>query len=255
MRRAAATLVALACLVAMSLLEGCSSNKSKSVAAQKTSTSASGPSTTAVPAGVAPLTGLPGDPAKVDRPALIVKIDNAPKARPQAGINKADVVVEEMVEGGITRLASVFQSTDSTVEPVRSARSTDIAFASALHKPLFAYSGANPTFLSLVRSAPLVDVGVDKFSSAYHRDASRPMPYNLVSSTTALYGGAPSSSKAPPALWLFTGGMVFKGRWSKPAASAVTTYTDASGEPMKLTPGRTWVELTPSNGKGSASAL
>jgi hypothetical protein len=288
---------------------------------------------------------LPGDPDKLTRPALIVKIDNAPKARPQAGINKADVVVEEMVEGGITRLASVFQSTDSTVEPVRSARSTDVAFASALHKPLFAYSGANPTFLSLVRSAPLVDVGVDKFPSAYHRDGSRPMPYNLVSSTAALYGApGTSSSTEPPALfaygaptggtpakgidlvfadivtthvtytwdgqgwkrvqngtphvdaagvqvaptnvvvqftdyhdtgirdrsnspvpegtlvgsgdaWFFTAGMVFKGRWSKTSASSVTTYADASGAPMKLTPGRTWVELTPSNGKGSATAL
>jgi hypothetical protein len=342
MRRLTAILVALACQVA-----ACSSKKPKPAAAGKTTTSATGPATTPVPAGVAPLTGLPGDPSKLSRPALIVKIDNAPKARPQAGINKADVVVEEMVEGGITRLASVFQSTDSTVEPVRSARSTDIAFASALHKPLFAYSGANPTFLSLVRSAPLVDVGVDKFSSAYHRDASRQMPYNLVSSTSALYdaaSAAASGSKAPPELfaygapaggtpakgidlvfadivtthvtytwdgqgwrrvqngtphvdaagvqvaptnvvvqfteyhdtgirdrsnsvvpegtlvgsgeaWFFTAGMVFKGRWSKSSASAVTTYTDASGATMKLTPGRTWVELTPSNGKGSATAL
>src|SRR5438105_3349546 len=155
MRRSTAILVALASLVATSTLAGCSSKK-KPVAAGKSTTTSAGPSTTPVPPGVAPLTGLPGDPDKLSRPALIVKIDNAPKARPQAGINKADVVVEEMVEGGITRLASVFQSTDSPVEPVRSARSTDVAFASALHRPLFAYSGANPTFLSLVRAAPMV---------------------------------------------------------------------------------------------------
>ena len=55
--------------------------------------------------------------------------------------------------------------------------------------------------------------------------------------------------------WFFTAGMVFKGHWSKSSASSVTTYTDASGKPMLLTPGRTWIELTPSNGKGSATAL
>ena len=339
MRRTTVILVALAFVVA-----GCSSKKKAPVATSKSSTSSSSSPSTTVAPGISPLTGLPGTPATLDRPALIVKIDNAPKARPQAGINKADVVVEEMVEGGITRLASVFQSTDSPVEPVRSARSTDIAFASALHKPLFAYSGANPTFLALVHSAPLVDVGVDKNPSAYHRDGSRPMPYNLVSSTSALYSGASSDSKAPPALfaygpptggtpakgidlvfadivtthvtytwdgqgwkrvqngtphvdaagvqvaptnvvvqfteyhdtgirdrsnspvpegtlvgsgdaWFFTAGMVFKGHWSKSSASSVTTYTDASGKPMLLTPGRTWIELTPSNGKGSAAAL
>lgn len=339
MRRTTVILVALACVLA-----GCSSKKKASVATSKarTSTSSSTAPPTTVAAGISPLTGLPGDPATLGRPALIVKIDNAPRARPQAGINKADVVVEEMVEGGITRLASVFQSTDSQVEPVRSARSTDIAFASALHKPLFAYSGANPTFLALVHSAPLVDVGVDKNPVAYHRDSSRPIPYNLVSSTSALYGSAPSGSKAPPALfdygtptggtpvkgidlvfadivtthvtytwdgqgwkrvqngtphvdaagmqvaptnvvvqftdyhdtgirdrsnspvpegtlvgsgeaWFFTGGMLYKGTWSKTSASAVTSYTDANGKPMLLTPGRTWIELTPSNGKGSAN--
>ncbi|MBV8691980.1 MAG: DUF3048 domain-containing protein [Actinobacteria bacterium] len=339
MRRTAIILVALACLTASA---ACSSKKKSPVATKSSTTSSSASPSTTVPPGISPLTGLPGTPATLDRPALIVKIDNAPRARPQAGINKADVVVEEMVEGGITRLASVFQSTDSPVEPVRSARSTDIAFASALHKPLFAYSGANPTFLSLVRSAPLVDVGVEKQPGAYHRDGGRPMPYNLVSSTSALYATASGGSR-PPALftygtptggtpakgidlvfadivtthitytwngqgwlrvqngtphvdaagtqvaptnvvvqfteyhdtgirdrsnspvpegtlvgsgdaWFFTGGMVFKGHWSKSSASSVTTYTDASGTPMVLNPGRTWIELTPSNGKGSATA-
>src|SRR5512143_549383 len=75
------------------------------------------------PASTYPLTGLPvraGDPAAA-RPALLVKVDNAFEARPQAGIDKADVVYEELVEGGITRLAAVFQSSDpGEVGPVRS---------------------------------------------------------------------------------------------------------------------------------------
>ncbi|MGH9282575.1 MAG: DUF3048 C-terminal domain-containing protein, partial [Acidimicrobiales bacterium] len=45
--------------------------------------------------------------------------------------------------------------------------------------------------------------------------------------------------------WILTGGRVVKGRWSKPSATAVTTYTDASGAKVGLTPGTTWVELSP----------
>ena len=48
--------------------------------------------------------------AQLAAPAVVVKIDNMDAARPQTGINQADVVYEEMVEGGLTRLAAVFQS-------------------------------------------------------------------------------------------------------------------------------------------------
>src|SRR5207253_6764610 len=85
----------------------------------------------AVPApptmAASPLTGLPMDIVRSKRPVLVVKIDNAPKARPQIGLNQADVVFEEGVEGGITRFAALFHSEESKpVGPVRSARSTDI---------------------------------------------------------------------------------------------------------------------------------
>src|SRR5207237_3959294 len=118
----------------------------------------------------APLTGLPMDIVRARRPVLVVKIDNAPKARPQIGLNQADVVFEEGVEGGITRFAALFHSEMSKpVGPVRSARSTDIKIVSALHHPLFAYSGANALFKQYVHDAPLVDVGVDNYADRYHR--------------------------------------------------------------------------------------
>jgi len=55
--------------------------------------------------------------------------------------------------------------------------------------------------------------------------------------------------------WIFTDGMVIKGHWSKASASAVTSYTDDAGKPVLLTPGRTWIELPPNNGKGSTSVV
>jgi hypothetical protein len=181
----------------------------KKAATKATSSSAptgsSAPSTIAAPpAGVAPLTGLPGDPAKLGRPALLVKIDNAPKARPQAGLNQADIVVEEGVEGGITRFATIFHSGDADpVGPVRSARTSDIAIAAALNRPLFAYSGTNADFEKLLDAAPIVNVGPGKFPGGYHRVSGRPAPYNYFSSTAVLFGRAAAGQAAPLAQFVY----------------------------------------------------
>ncbi len=167
---------------------------------------ASGPTTAPSPRteSGAPLTGLPIEPAAAGRPVLVVKIDNAPRARPQVGLGEADVVVEEAVEGGITRFAALFHTGDADpVGPVRSARSTDIFIASALNRPLFAYSGANASFQALIARAPLIDVGVDRFPAEYRRRRGRPAPYNQFSSTTALRAHAPAGSRPPPRLFSF----------------------------------------------------
>lgn len=146
-----------------------------------------------------PLKGLPPEQvALAARPALVVKIDNAPKARPQAGINQADVVVEEQVEGGITRLATIFHSQDAdAVGPVRSARSTDLAIMAPLQRPLFAYSGANAAFEGLVRAAPVTNVGHSALPGAYRRQRGRPAPYNLFSSTLSLRAGFTGTPPIP----------------------------------------------------------
>lgn len=161
--------------------------------------------TSPVPGGpVSPLTGLPMDPALAGRPALVVKIDNAPKARPQTGLVEADVVVEEEVEGGITRFAVLYHSRDAAnVGPVRSARSTDILIASALNRPLFAYSGANLAFQDLIARSPLVDAGVDRFPQEYRREPRRPAPYNQFSSTPKLFSHVPAGAGPPPPLLVF----------------------------------------------------
>ncbi|HLY84414.1 MAG TPA: DUF3048 domain-containing protein, partial [Acidimicrobiales bacterium] len=168
------------------------------------------PTTTAPPVAVAivsPLTGLPQpDATKLMRRALVVKIDNELGARPQAGLNQADVVFEEEVEGGDSRMACVFQSTDADpLGPVRSTRSTDVAIVSELNHPLYAFSGGNLVFLAEIRAAPIVDVGADVKPGAYHRVASHPAPHNLFSSTAGLYAIAPGGAP-PPALFSFRAG-------------------------------------------------
>lgn len=106
--------------------------------------------TTTIPPILAPLTGLPVSTA-ITRPALVAKIDNHPKARPQWGLNQADVVYEENVEM-LTRFAAVFHTNDSDpVGPIRSGRKQDIDLLEPLNSPLFAWSGGNAEVTKLVR--------------------------------------------------------------------------------------------------------
>ncbi|MGH9283012.1 MAG: DUF3048 domain-containing protein, partial [Acidimicrobiales bacterium] len=188
----------LAVLLASFLIAACGGGRDDEEAT--TTTKATTGSTLPAPAGdVAPLTGLPQpDAARRGRVALVVKIDNAPKGRPQEGLNQADVVIVEKVEDGVTRLFTVFQTNDADpVGPVRSARSTDVALVSTLNRPLFAYAGTNAAFQALVDAAPLMDVGFNKASSAYRRVSGRPAPYNLFSSTGALFAKAPADATGP----------------------------------------------------------
>ncbi len=280
------------------------------------------------PPGVAPLTGLAADPALIERPALVVKIDNSPRARPQAGLIEADVVYEEIVEGGTTRFAAVLHSTDAAVGPVRSFRSTDIGILAPLGEPLLSWSGANAVFAELLRRQPVVDRGTSQ--APYWRDRSRRAPHDLMSDTTSLrgdtigvppppafvfrtadqvvggvevrssevragttnlswrwngvqwerwIGSSPHATTVGPVITadnvivqrvayvpsglvdgagsavpeaelvgtgsatILTAGHAIDATWTRPTLRSVTTFTDAGGEHVALTPGRTWVLL------------
>jgi hypothetical protein len=150
-----------------------------------------------------PLTGLPPrrgqDP---NRPAVAVKIDNVDVARPQKGIGKADIVVEELVEGGLTRLFAVYQCDGAArIEPIRSARSSDADLLALLHGSVFAFSGANPAALPPIRAhGNAVLISYEVYGSYFHRDGSRPAPHNVYSSTETLLaaGQAHRHGLGPP---------------------------------------------------------
>jgi hypothetical protein len=119
------------------------------------------PSTSAPPPPppICPLTGVQLATGTVpQRPALAIKVENLPAARPQTGLSWADIVYEEPVEGGITRFIAVYQCQDaSRVEPVRSARMTDINVLVQFGKPLFGYAGGVPKVVNAVRAAGIHD--------------------------------------------------------------------------------------------------
>jgi hypothetical protein len=276
----------------------------------------------------APLTGLWF--AEVPRrEAVVVKIDNSPKARPQVGLNTADIVIEERVEGGITRLAAIFHSRSTVVGPVRSGRTTDISFLTALGSPSLVYSGANASFDALLLAQPTVANFSAARTGGYWRDSGRKAPSNLFTDTATFsragnppppqFAYRPFGEAAPwpgashvridfgrtvsewswdvnAGAWVrsqdakahntdggrvattnvivavvdevdtgavdtagspvpefvfvgsgpvtvFSGAHVIQGTWTRPSLRSPALLTDASGQPIELDPGRTWIEL------------
>lgn len=145
-----------------------------------------------------PLTGhiLRGDAKPPARPALVVKIDNNVRARPQAGLNAADIVFEEIVEYG-TRFAAVFHSTEANpVGPIRSGRTQDIDMLGRLNRPLFAWSGGNSNVVRAISESSLVSL-VHGGAGGFWRSGARSAPHNLYNSTDALWAQAPANWQRP----------------------------------------------------------
>jgi hypothetical protein len=138
-----------------------------------------------------PLTGelRKGGRGVLARPLLAVKVENTDEAFPLAGLERADVIYEEPVEGSITRFAALFQCRDAArVGPVRSARTTDPKVLSQLsEEPLLAYSGANPKVAAALEEAGVVSLTETSAGDAYTRDGARSAPHNLFVSTKKLY--------------------------------------------------------------------
>ena len=293
------------------------------------------PPTTLPSVPVYPLTGLPvTDEAAAARPAMVVKIDNNSSARPQSGLNEADIVFEEIVESS-TRFAIVLQSQGADpVGPIRSGRTQDIAVLSSLNHPLFVWSGGNAAVTKAIRASELVELSANdnttfRVGGFFRNPVHRP-PHDLYAYTTGLWTLAPVGAGPPPqqfeylpageaavgdatvgidgnmdglditwrydattAVYLrtsagephmdglsgqdstnnvivmyvaykqssadqnspeaqtigtgevlvLTGGVVIHGTWTRADLHSPIGLTDASGKTIRLTPGRTWIEL------------
>jgi len=127
-----------------------------------------------------PLTGLKvpsNKTATIDHPVLVTKMDNTISSSPQIGLSHADMVVEELVEGGLTRLAAFFYSDIPTnVGPVRSMRASDIDIVSPVH-PSIVTSGAAAKTIALIHGAQIPFYG--EGAKGMYRSTTRSAPYNL----------------------------------------------------------------------------
>lgn len=178
---------ALAVVGALGALAACSSgsapvavdttSSSAPPSASATATASPTPSRTPTPPPV--VQSLSGKPGSAGKPVVAVKIDNAPEARPQTGLNAADVVYVEQVESGMSRFMAVFQSSlPDKVGPVRSGRESDVHILAPFGKVGFAYSGAQSRVNAIIHSSPQV-TREENASGYWMRDRSRYAPHNL----------------------------------------------------------------------------
>jgi hypothetical protein len=118
----------------------------------------------------------------INGPVLVVKIDDTNPARPQIGLEDADVVYIEQVEGGLTRLAAVFSSViPMRVGPIRSARISDIEIMSQYGRVAFAYSGAQRKLYPVIDAANVANLGAQSQSpTIYTTDPTRNQPHAMV---------------------------------------------------------------------------
>lgn len=160
------------------------------------------------------------------RPVIAVKIGNTEAAYPLSGLNDADVIYEELVEGGITRFVALYQCDEpKRVGPVRSARTTDprilLQYADP---PILAYSGASPAVTQYVTKIGVVSLTETSANPAYTRDSARIAPHNLYVSIKALYREArraEADTSSPDPVFAFSDEIAGS---SKRARSASVTF-------------------------------
>jgi hypothetical protein len=190
---------ALAVAVVLLASVGCTSSADRPKASATTTSARPTPSPTPPPPPPVlwPLTGVVST-APVDRPALAVKIENSIDARPQTGLNAADMVWEEVVEGGITRYVAVYQSTlPPQIGPVRSVRPMDPSIAAPL-RGLLAYSGGQQLFLNDVARSGVQALSFDAGNPGFYRVSSRRAPHNVYATPQKLIDQADAGHRAAP---------------------------------------------------------
>ncbi len=203
-RRTGPAVVALAGIL---VLAGCSSAApaAKKKAAPTTSTTTS--TAPAAPVALCPLTGspVPGGGGVPQRPALAIKVDNYVQARPQTGLDKADVVFEEPVEGGITRYAAVFQCQQAPlVGPVRSARNIDIGILGQFGAPLLAHVGGIDPVIANIDASPLTNLDLGVYASVDQHPVGRVAPFDTYASTQALWALKPADTTPPAPIFAYS---------------------------------------------------
>jgi Protein of unknown function (DUF3048) N-terminal domain/Protein of unknown function (DUF3048) C-terminal domain len=186
------------------VLAACSSSPSHPSAKAPSTTVKTTTTSTTAPSPTCPLSGEPVATVP-QRPALAVKIDNYPDARPQSGMDKADIVFEEPVEGGITRYVAVFQCQDApTVGPVRSARNIDIGILGEFGTPLLVHVGGIDPVIANIDASPLVNVDLGVDGNIATHPAGRVAPYDTYSTTAAMWGTHSTMTTPPQPVFTFS---------------------------------------------------
>ncbi|WP_277208267.1 DUF3048 domain-containing protein [Isoptericola croceus] len=146
-----------------------------------------------------PLTGVETGTKKVpERPAVAVKIENSAASRPHTGLHQADIVWEQVVEGGVSRFVAVYHSTyPREVGPVRSVRPMDPATVAPL-QGILAASGGQPPFLRAVEKTGTQLLTHDDGDRGFWRSGARAAPHNVYGNVKSFARQADRKRAEPP---------------------------------------------------------
>jgi len=183
---------------------------------------------TPAPTAIAPLTGTVVAAGAASGPALSVKICNVEHCEPQIGLNQADVVFEELVEGGITRYVGIWQSNvPEVVGPVRSVRPMDPDIVSSFGG-IVAYSGWGPQEVrNMILDTGLVNITEN--DTTMFRIDTRVAPYNLALRAQQVIAENPGLA-APQQQFAYASSPALSsaGRDGTPTSSITTVFSNYS---------------------------
>ncbi|WP_426253819.1 DUF3048 domain-containing protein [Paenibacillus pabuli] len=216
----------------------------------------------------APLTGLPVDEAITRRP-LAVMINNAPAARPQSGLSAADIIIEVLAEGGITRFIAIFQSEGGTetVGPVRSIRPYLIELGES-YDGVLVHAGGSPEAYSILQKQQKQHM--DEISNGgpyFWRSSDRKAPHNLYTSSDKLREGADTKGYShdfkSPVYTYNEEGSTSSGETAKrfdihyllESYRVTYDYDEVSGRYMRLVNGKADQDLDNGNPIGAANII
>jgi hypothetical protein len=179
---------------------------------------------------VCPLTGEePKNEELVEQPAVALKIENAEVARPLSGLENADVVYEELVEGGATRFMAFYHCDDaSKAGPIRSARLIDPAIMLPKTR-ILGYSGGNQVVLTALDKSKIVSVTENTAGDAMRRIEREglSLEHTLYANSAAVRRVGGKRFDEPPPDDLFSFGDL-EGTWKK--ASTITLNFGGASE-------------------------
>ena len=176
-----------------------------------------------------PLTGEVVE-AVEDRPALAVKVENTSAARPQAGLEDADIVWETVVEFSVPRFIAVFHSkSPDLIGPIRSVRPTDATIIAPM-EGILAASGGQGGILRMVRNRGSQLLTHDAGAGGFYRQSGRAAPHNVFSSAEDLWSQAAKKRTVPPAQFAYADDAA--------TATAQASGDDASSVSLRMGAGR-----------------
>jgi hypothetical protein len=179
----------LCIIISISFVAGGCTKKAKPIAIPNPNQSA--PAETKPPENMpqkyfSPYTGEEVNKEILDNIAVLAIVENSINARPQSGLNAADIVYETLAEGGIPRFIALFQKNKAEkVGPIRSARSYFLDISKEYNLP-FAHCGGSEEALVKIKNENLMSMNEMTYSSPYWRDKERNAPHNLYTSTEKL---------------------------------------------------------------------